>query len=429
MKGILTSYKINDKYLPYIAWATVLCIVAISYARFPLSHAPVGDETYYKQEVDFMVSQGLLQSLAQGTSFFLSCLIFLCSKLFFTSYLIGARLLSIIMFLVNCRLFYLCAKRFEGLSEAGRYMLLLFFAVISSGWLWKGLADTVAMPFFLGAFYLITGSHSTKKILLSAFLVFVGFGVKPTLLMTIPGLTIAILILGYKKQGWKKGFVNSALFGAMFLLCFSLYHIPGYDKYGKLMLENKDHYYEGDKRIEKTSKWYELTVYFEQYNVHHKPNRWQVTWGEIDTFKMNHPEEDLNISYAGYICKFPVSYFGHVAEKVFLTLPTSIQNGFFFAKWITVNRFIHNYFIIQLLTCILIASIFITERKFVIKNLLLLFVPFCYFLILSMYILSQIENNWLLMCLPLLALPVVKFLSERVNFLLFGVLQIVYLFL
>lgn len=429
MKGILTSYKINEKYLPVISWGSIICVICIALFRLPLSGKMIGDEEYYVQEVVYLAQYGFYNTLSQATSTLYSVLIYLCSKLFFVDYLIGARILSIIAFLVSCRLLYKCTGRFEGLSMIGRHMALLLFMVVCYGWLWKGLADIVGVPFYLAAFYILTGKASNKDIVIAALLLFCGFAVKPTTLLTVPGLATIILVTRSKERGWVNGFVMSSVFCAIFVFCFVAYHMPAYKLYGTLKLETKDHFYKEGKRIETKNLWYERIVYFEQYNVNHKPNKWQVTWEEIDSFKAANPQVNLSLSYGAYVKKYAASYVQNIGIKLFLMLPYSIQYGFFFAKWTVVNKFIGSIVVIRVLTLLLIASICVVARKFIKDNALLLFAPYSYYLVLSVYVLSQIEENWLLMCLPFLALPIIKVFSERVNIVVFAALQIIYLLL
>src|ERR1043165_656846 len=106
MKGILLPpFKINEKYVAVFSWIFVFLVVAICYKRFPFTAQDVGDEDGYRIEAVYLAKYGIYYALSQGTSFFYSVFILLFSKIFFTNYLVAARILSVTSFLISCKLF------------------------------------------------------------------------------------------------------------------------------------------------------------------------------------------------------------------------------------------------------------------------------------------------------------------------------------
>jgi hypothetical protein len=429
MKGILTSLKVNERYLSYIAWAYILFIIAVSYYHFPLGSPDFGDEGYYAGEAAYLSQYGFGNALAQGTSFLLSLLIFITSKIFFTGFLIGGRILSIICFAAACKLMLKCFERFTNLSAAERYFGVIGFASICTGWLWKSLADIPSLCFILGAFYLLASNKGWRHIALAGVVLFLGFAIKPTVLFNIPGFFLFIVLSGRDLLPLMKRMIRAAVFITAFVGAFALYHIPGYLTYHKVMLENKDHHYVGKERVVNPNLWNERNIYFEAYNPTHRPNKWAVTWAEIDTFKRQHPEVNLNLGYGAYAKAHTGVWAKNIVSKVLLDLPYAIQYEFFFAKWTVANHWLKSEKILKLLTLLLIAFMCIHQRRFIKENATLLLVPFMYFLVLSTYLIPQLEDNWLLFCLPFLALPVVKFLLRYVNVYVLVGLQVVYILL
>ncbi len=421
------SSKLNEKYIPCILWFIIVFIIVGRYLHFPFSSPPNGDEPFYINEIDYLARYGWYNSLSQGNSFFYLLLVFLFSKVCFVSFLTSARILSALFFIVCCRLFVKCFERFANVSYADKYVALTFFCVIASGWVMKGLPDLVCVACMLGAFLLATGAGTYRRVIFAGLLLFIGFAVKPIALFAFPALALFLFLNGLKKEGWGKGVIKSILFSGSFVLSFVAYHVPGYMAYHKIMLEDKNHIYSGAQRIQSTTTWGERNTYYELYNLHHKPNKWAITWGEVDSFKQQHPEINLNVSFGQYVSNNTGAWLKHICANVFLALPYSINHGFFFAKWTSINKVINNFIIIKLLSLVLIAGICLFEFKFIRSNLLLLFVPFLFYLGLSCYITTQLEDNWLLFCLPFLALPVVKFLMRYVNVFVLLALQFVYL--
>jgi len=419
--------KFNEKIIPCFSWFIIVFVIVCRYFHFPFSATPSGDEPFYTDEINYLVKYGAYNSLAQGTSFLYLSLVFIFSKIFFISFLVSARILSAIFFIVCTRLFLKCLGHFTNVSFAEKYIGLSFFCVISFGWVMKGLPDFVSCAFMLASFNLVAGAANYKRALLAGVLLFIGFAIKPVTVFAFPALAVFLFFNQLKTTGWRRNALKTLLFSVGFVLCFICYHIPGYLAYHKIMLEDKNHVYAGDKRIESATTWNERNVYFELYNVHHKINKWAVTWEEVDSFKQQHPEINLNITAGQYARANPAAWMAHVGYNVFLALPYSINHGFFFAKWAVINKFIKNSLIIKLVSLVLIISICLYEWKFIKQNFLLLLAPFLFYLGVGCYIVTQLEDNWLLFCLPFLALPVVKFLARYIPVFLLLLLQFIYL--
>lgn len=417
-----------DKYYAVITWLAVAGIVAMAYHRFPLSSPYFGDEDYYVNEAAYLAKAGVIQALSQGTSLVLSLLILAVSRLFCASLLVGARILSVIAFAGACPLFLKCTRRFSGLSMAQRYFALLCFAMLCSGWLWRGLADVVSVAFLLAVYYWLTASYVRLRYALAGIFLLFAFAVKPVVMMMVPGMVLLAFLNGHKEGvSWQNRSVRTILFTAVFGLCFILYHVPGYLAFHKVMLESKDHHYEASGvRIENHNSWGEKNVYFEVYNPQHKPNKWAVTWGEVDSFKQQHPDVQLNLGYSEFVKVHPAVWLRNISNKLFLYLPYSIQSVFFFSKWTVVNHWVKNILVIQLVALLLIAFVYWRERDFVREYGWLLLPSLLYFVLLSCYTIPQLEDNWLIFSIAFLALPVMKSLFRQVNTLLLFALQIVF---
>ena len=418
--------KLSSNAFIYLSWGIVAFIIIASYFKFPLSSPLVGDESYYVNEVDFFAKYGFYRSLAQGTSFVYTLLIYICSKIFFVDFVVGARIASIVFFSICCSGLLKCLGQFTDVEKRDKYTGVVFFGVLSSLWLWKALADIPSDAFVIYALYFCLNADTNKKVMLAGLLAFLGFAIKPIVLLALPGILMVLFLRNVKVNAFRTNFTRTALFTMTFLACFFVYHIPGYNTYHKLVLEDKNHFYQNDKRIERKTSWGELNTYYESYNPKHRVNKWAVTFGEVDSFEAQHPEIDLHLTYTQYV-RIHFSAFALVCvNKIFLGLPYSIQNGFFFAKWTAINRFIKSIVVIQIISFFIFLFICFRERRFIKVNLLLFLAPLSYYLILSLYTIPQLEDNWLLYCTPLLSLPVVKFLNKYLNIYVLLTLQLVY---
>ena len=428
MSNTGNGLKLSNKYVPYAAWLVVLYTVVVAYIRYH-NHAlhETGDEVYYRKEAEYCLRYGFYQSLTQGTSFIYTLLISFLSKIFSVNIISAARFINLPFFFTSCFLLLKCFDLFEGVSVVEKYLGLVFYAVIAQYLLFQCLPDIICTTFFLGAFYHIVKQKSNMHLFAAGVLLFMAFAVKPVILFTIPGIILFLLLRNRHVAGIGKNVVKNMVLIGGFILCFIIYHIPGYMANGKLMLEDKSHNYNGIARVENPTSWQELNIYYEVYNVHHKNNKWAVTWKEVDTFRRQHPEINLKLSYFGFAKTYPKIWARHIVEKLTLTMSNSIQMGFFFAKWTLANKYIRNVKIIFIITFLLISTLFILQRKFISNNIIILIVPFAYYLALSIYTIPQLEGNWLLCCLPFIALPVVKFLCRYINIYLLLTLQLLFL--
>jgi hypothetical protein len=424
------NYKLSKNQIYIATCVTILLIMIISYFKFPINHRQVGDESSYFQEVEYFAKYGFFKSLSQGASFFYTILIYTTDKLFFIGdFLKAARVLNMFCFVAACFVLYKCITRFANVLPTTVSMSLLYFAVICSGWCCKGLPDIPSLTFSFSAIYLLTGKGKKVNMALGALCLLLAFAIKPTAVFYFPWLFIAIIILGKRDGNLKNGIVNALVFTASFAFIFFLYHIPGYMVNDRLMLEDKNHTYVGETRVENVVSWNDANVYFEQYNPQKKENIWAITMEEVDSFRTNHPEKKLYDGHIAFALDNPAVYIHNTSDKLFLILPYSIQYGFFFAKWTLLNKFISSIFMIKLITLLLIAGMYWKEAKFVKTNLLFLSLAAGYYLFLSMYVFAQMQDNWILCCLPLLAIPVAKFLADRIHILLLMALQVIFVLL
>src|SRR5256886_3171675 len=60
----------------------LLLVILVAYRHFPIGSADFGDEDYYAAEAAYLSQYGFSAALSQGTSFVLSLLIYLTSKIF-----------------------------------------------------------------------------------------------------------------------------------------------------------------------------------------------------------------------------------------------------------------------------------------------------------------------------------------------------------
>lgn len=434
----LKFYKKNETYSP-VAYLTLLFIffyiIGVS-LRINIFNPPIvaSDESYYLNEVEYLSKYGLFNALSQGTSVIYSCLIFLFSKIFFIKFIVGARLLSLVSYLVSCKLLLCCFHEFSGIHDVEKYFVLSSFSFISGYLLFMGLPDLTETAFALiGLYFIAKNANQGQKnshfkiIAISAVFFFLSFASKPVILLAIPGVILFIFFKNLTNATAMHNTLNSLTFICVFLALFIVYHIPGYLTYHKLMLEEKMHVYEFGKRVDIQPSTREFDIYYEIVKNNHQ-NIWTLTHDEVAEFKKKHPEVNLTLSLPQYISH----YFGHWLtnglSKIFIFLPYHIQGGFFFAKWTVINRWVRNSDIIRMITLLIIYGMYFLERKFVKENLLLLFVPFLYVVFLAFYAINEYESNWIVFALPFLSLPIVKVLCKYINiYVLFG-LQFAFLF-
>ena len=230
-----------------------------------------------------------------------------------------------------------------------------------------------------------------------------------------------------KAEGHRKKTANLVFFTISFAALFAIYHIPGYLTYHKLMLEDKGHTYVNGERIKTPDSWAEKNAYFELYNVHKKPNKWGITAGEVDSFKQQHPEITLNISYTDYVKKHTAVWVRNLADKLFFYLPYGINHCFFFAKWTLINKVVKSYMVMHIIGLVIIILIFVREYKFIGENAATFLPPLLFYCCISLYTIPQLEGNWLIYCFPFFSLPVARFLVRYVNIILLLALQFLFM--
>ena len=427
MKLNPAALRLSEKQLFYASGIFILLVVILRYLHFPLSTPNAGDEPFYVQEADYLAKYGWHGALSQGTSFSYSLLLYLFAKVFSVGYLAAGRILSVVFFLAGCRFLYQCFNVFTWLNSNIKYMGLLFYTTMSASWLWRCLPDTVCTTFILAALAMALNGKSYLRLLWAAILLFIAFSCKPVALFVMPGLCIYLFFHQLSKATWLRNLGRTVLFTCIFAVCFTLYHLPGYNTYGRLMLEDKGHSYNGPTRVERDISWNEVNNYFLLYkDVHGKQNKWGVKFSDVAEFKKQHPEVVLQMGYLEFIKKHFGIFVQSTAEKLFFYLPYHIQGGLFFAKWTFINKWLKNQTVLNIITLLLVSAVSLYNWKFIKDNILLFLIPSIYFVLLSLYCISQLEDNWAFFCLPLLALPVLKFIDRYMNISLFFLLQFLY---
>jgi hypothetical protein len=416
-----------EKYKAIVAWSIVILAIIVRYLDFSLSSPLSGDEPYYIGEVEYLSKYGLYPALTQGTSPLYSVFIYLPAKLFSISYVISARVLSILFYLLSCLVIAACFNDFKKINNA-KYLALTFFAVICKIWLWKGLPDLICTFFILSSFLCAIRAKGNTMLFVAGILFFLAMAVKPVAIFMFPGMVLFVFLKMKMPDDYRVQVKKTGLFISGFLVCFFAYYYPGYSAYGKLMLEDKNHIYINETRVDNAHTWNELNNYFEIYkDVHKKPNKWAVSFDEVIEFKKNHPQVELNLSLIQFLKEYPSIWFHNTFEKIFFDLSMYSQSGLFFYKWTSVNTWIKSYSTIKVIACFIFLIFLWIERSFLKINFLL-FIPFlAYFICLSAYCIPQLENNWLLCCLPFFSLPIDKFFCDKVNIFILLALQAAYL--
>ncbi|WP_276134130.1 hypothetical protein [Polluticoccus soli] len=424
--GLLQQLS-TEKYVKFIAWAIVVFVAIMRHYAFPFSEPAYGDEPPYVNEVVFLARNGAYWSLQQGTSFLFTSLIYLISKLLAVGYLMGARILSVVFFFLSAYALSVCLSLFRDMHYTARYFTLTTFAAFGSLWIWKALPDMGCMFFLLLGFRALFSQRRSAPAI-AAILVFCAAIIKPVALFALPGIAAVLLFRNRATQAATPRFVKAVLFTLIFTVCFSVYHIPGYQRYNQLMLEDKWHSYVGTQRFQVTPTWREFNVFFEAYKqVHHKENKWALAFEEVAEFKKSHPQVVLELSYLEYAKTHTMIWWSNIAERLFLEIPFMVEEGFFFFKFTSINNYVGNLVAIEIIAALLFAAIMWSERSFIRKNILLFAPPAIYTIILTVYLIPQLEGNWFVWVLPFLALPIARALCRRVNILLLFALQTGYL--
>ncbi len=429
ISALLNKFS-EKRYLLFAVITTIIAVIVKAYLQQPINGTFLfGDEPSYLMESDYLAKHGLYNSLSQGTSVLLSIMIVLCSKIFSTNLLIAGRIYSVIAFSVSALVLFRILKKYTTLSSSIIAFTLIYFATMCKGWLWRELADLAAMPFVLSSLYFLLQNKGFKCAALSGLFLFLGFAVKPTCLLMIPAFIAGTAVLTYKTYGFKQSAISALIWIGVFIPLFGLYHIPGYQVYNKLMLESKNHTYDGEKRVENKSSWVERNVYMSRYNTDENTNYWNVTWETVDSFKKANPQINLNLGASEYMMQNPSYHSKQVGLKILSFLPYEIQSGFFFSIWTKINSLIKNDAILKFITLLLIAGIYFKERELIKNNYTLFIVASLYFLCLSLYVFIDLQNNWVVWCMPIFALPVVSYLTRYINIAVLILLQLGFIIL
>lgn len=412
-------------YLKFISWLIVGITMLVSLKTHPLSSAMHGDETNYYAELDYLVHYGFYNSLAQGTSLGYTLILFILSKIIPLSWLTVMKLCSAVSYVACCYVILKVFSRFQNIKYETRYLGMVFFSYCANGIIWRGLPDnTHALIIFIVA-YILLGKTTYKSIVIAALLVFLAFIIKPVAIFYIPAILLYLLV--NKRSVLTQRIIQIFLFTSIFSSCFVVYHIPGYKTYGKLMLEDKNHIYDGNKRVELSPNWNEINNYYEVYNPNKRENKWHVTIDEVKEFKKSNPDK-LDLSYTQFLQQHFKIWAKNAAVKIFLDMPYNTDCGMFYHRWTIINKWIKNLLIIEFISLVLFIFFCYKEWELIRSNVFLV-VPLTYFMILSLYVIPQLEGNWLISCLPFFALPIMQSLQRKIGtyIILLGQLLIVFL--
>ena len=416
--------QLPASYLKIFSWLIVGIIMLVSLKAHPINSIMLGDEPGYFTELDYLNHYGFYQSLAQGMSFGYTGLLFIFSKLIPINAFFVMKFFSAGCYVACCLVILKIFDRFENIAFETKYLGMVFFAYFSSSSIWRALPDVAHCLAILLAILALLNKGNYKQVVIASLMVFFAFTIKPIAIFYIPGILLYFLV--NKSVLLKQRIVNILLFIVVFTSCFVVYHIPGYQTYGKLMLEDKGHMYVGSKRINATTTWNEINTYFEVYNPNKRVNKWHVTVDEVNEYKKDHPGE-LNLSYFQFLQKHFDVWARNTSSKIFLDLPYYTDGGMFYHKWTFINRWIKNTMVIEFISLIIFIVFYYFEKDFIKKNLILM-VPFLFFVFLSVYDIPQLEGNWLISCVPFFAVPIMQFLQRKIGayLILLGQLLIVF---
>ena len=193
------------------------------------------------------------------------------------------------------------------------------------------------------------------------------------------------------------------------------------------MLEDKNHTYEAGIRKEGSLPADQKSIYYEVYNPNQRTNIWLVTPEEVEEFREKHPEIKLQMSHTEFIKTHFKVWFTNSMEKVFLDIPFHVDLGIFYHKWTIVNKWIKNLSIIKLGSLLILLFCCYKEREFITSNRFLL-APIVYLSFLSLYLITQLENGWLLSSIPFIALPILQYSQRKLSVYVVLLCQIIILF-
>jgi len=412
-------------YFNFFAWVTLVAIMLVSLTTHPLHAAMTGDEPYYLGEMDYFLHYGLYESVSQGSSFGFTEIIFVLSKIIHASPFVIMKLFSASCYLGCCFMLLKILMHFKDISIETCYLGMVFFAYNSRGFIWRALPDMPhALVIFIALFILISRINY-KSIAVTGLLVFTAFIIKPIAVFFIPAI-LAYLFFN-KTFVLKQRIIQMILFIGVFSCFFGASRIPGYQAHGEIMLEDKNHLYDGKERVPNAIAWDEINIYYAVYNPNHRENKWHVDMDELNKFKKENPGK-LDLSYVQFIQQHTNVWTTKIVQYLFLELPYYIDGGLFYHKWTIINNWIKNIMLLKFISLIFFIFFCYKERDFIRKNTFLI-IPAIYYLLLSLYVIPQLEENWLIPCLPFLALPVYRFLLRKIgsNIVLLGQLLVVFL--
>jgi len=383
----------------------------VSLKQHPLNAPMLGDEPGYYAELNYLFHYGFYMSLSQGTSFGYSGLLYILAHIIPIDAFLVMKFFSAISFIACCFIILKIFDRLNNVSYETKYLAMVFFAYYSIAHIWRALPDIpCTLSLFTGVLILLK-NRSYRSVVITSLFVFLAFIIKPNILFYIPG--ILLFIVASKNIQLKQKVAEVILFVGVFFSCFIVYHIPGYQAYGKLMLESKNHMYVGSQRIESTLTWPEINIYYEVYNPNKRINKWAVNPDEVNEFKKNNPGK-LDLSYTQFLRQHFNIWAKNEVTKIFLDVPYLVDCGMFYHKWTTVNKWIKNTYIIEFVSLVFLIFCCYKERRMITGNPFLL-VPFTYALLLCLIAIPQLEYNWMIGCTPFFALPILEYLQKRIS--------------
>ncbi len=404
--------KIPKSYLSYISLAIVGLICVVSYNTSPFHSTLTGDEPYYLSEVKYLAEYGFYNSLSQGTSFAYTSMLYIFSKIIHADFEVSMKIFSTISYLLSCFVLLKILGCFKKIDNETKYVGMLFYAYCYCGHMCLLLPNATNALFVMLGILSLLKLNNYKGIALSGLMFFIAFIVKPIALFYIPGILLYLII--DNRNDIMTRLKNCSLFFAIFITGFIIYHIPSYQRYGKLMLEDKNHTYAAGIRKESQVPADQKSIYYIVYNPNKRINIWLVTVNEVEEFKEKHPEIKLNLSHTEFIKTYTKIWLTNSMEKIFLDIPFHVDLGIYYHKWTTVNKWINNLTIIKFGSLLILLFCCYKEREFIGANRFLI-APLVYLCFLSLYLIAQLENGWLLSSIPFFALPILQYSQRKLS--------------
>ena len=417
------SFVVSEKKLTIILFSLIVILLATT-SKIIFKEL-LGDEPFYNEEVKYLAQYGLYNSLSQGSSFIYSLLVFCFSKIFFINFILSARILSTIFFLLSCILIFKIVQKLPGYERETKFFTVLAFFLIAKAFTWEVLPDFFCCTFVLLALYSVVTKNKYYWIKAAVFC-FIAFACKPIAIFTVPPF-IYLVFFSDKGSALLKRIARVFYFTVVFLFIFFIYHIPGYQKFGKLMLETKSHAYQGVVRVENDFNYNQINAYFLLYpEIHKKPNKWGITPDDVRQFKKDHPDVNLDISYSEFVTQHTKVWLAGLWDKFFDFLPYHILVVTFIAKYSMIGRFITSKIVIDVVAILLLCFFYFKDWKATKLNINIFSFLILYFVLFSIYVLPQLEDNWFMFFLPLMALPVINTLCKNFNILILFAIQFAY---